>query len=242
MVDQRFSSPGPADFERLLADTGLSEREAQALLSVVLSQTAAEAAGALGVSASTMGSYRQRGYAKLGVSTRAEFMRLPEAETWASTLAAFDVPAKKPVVPVESNPASPQCRPPMSFPCLFVACLLCSTLVIFTGIVAKILLPRHDAYSVQPHGAIASEYGDVPNVVGMRADSAASALASAGFCPEFEPRAGDAASGTILEVGPVGDLSDLAGGIPSISWGDGCTAGYNERGGWDAYVELVVFV
>lgn len=100
MVDQRFSSPGPADFERLLADTGLSEREAQALLSVVLSQTAAEAAGALGVSASTMGSYRQRGYAKLGVSTRAEFMRLPEAETWASTLAAFDVPAKKPVVPV----------------------------------------------------------------------------------------------------------------------------------------------
>ena len=58
MADYASISRGLEDFERLLANAGLSEREAQALRSIVLSMTAAEAAEMLGVSASTVGSYR----------------------------------------------------------------------------------------------------------------------------------------------------------------------------------------
>lgn len=43
---------------------------------VVLGLTAAQAAPLIGVGASTVGSYRQRAYQKLGVSTKAEFLGL----------------------------------------------------------------------------------------------------------------------------------------------------------------------
>ncbi len=130
----------------------------------------------------------------------------------------------------------------MSLSRLFVACLLCSALVIFAGIAVTIMLTWHDVYSAQPHGAIASEYDDVPNVAGMRADHAAALVADTDLCPEFEACVSGAAAGTVLEVGSPHELEGLAGDMSSLSWGDGCTAGYNERGNWNAYVKLVVAV
>lgn len=73
---------GPQDFELLLTEAALSEREKQAVRSVALSLTAEEASRLMRVSPSTVGSYRQRAYAKIGVATKAEFLELPETIGW----------------------------------------------------------------------------------------------------------------------------------------------------------------
>lgn len=73
---------GPADFEALVSHSGLTEREADSVRSLALGMTASEASKLMGVSASTVGSYRIRAYAKLGVTTMAEFKRLPEVARW----------------------------------------------------------------------------------------------------------------------------------------------------------------
>lgn len=72
----------PADFEALVSRSGLTEREADSVRSLALGMTASEASKLMGVSASTVGSYRIRAYAKLGVTTMAEFRRLPEVARW----------------------------------------------------------------------------------------------------------------------------------------------------------------
>ena len=76
MAEVACVSHGPDGFEELLGDAKLSEREADAVRTVVLGLTAAQAAPLIGVGASTVGSYRQRAYQKLGVSTKAEFLGL----------------------------------------------------------------------------------------------------------------------------------------------------------------------
>lgn len=61
--------------ERDFRERGLTEREADAARSALAGMTAAAAAREMGISASTVGSLRQRAYQKLGVSGAAEFVR-----------------------------------------------------------------------------------------------------------------------------------------------------------------------
>lgn len=75
------------DFERLLSEAGLSDREAEALRTVAQGLTAEEAGQLMGVTPSTVGTYRQRGYKKLGVSTRSEFLSIPQARAEAASAA-----------------------------------------------------------------------------------------------------------------------------------------------------------
>ncbi len=61
--------------ERDFRERGLTEREADAARSALAGMTAAAAAREMGISASTVGSLRQRAYQKLGVSGAAELVR-----------------------------------------------------------------------------------------------------------------------------------------------------------------------
>ena len=88
MAEQSGIPRGPDAFEHLLVCAKLSEREAQAVRSVVLGMTAQEAAPLMGVSASTVGSYRQRAYAKLGLPCKADFLRLPAVQAWQEAMRA----------------------------------------------------------------------------------------------------------------------------------------------------------
>lgn len=63
-------------FERLLDERGLTQRERQVVRLSVLGATAKESGAALGIAASTVSSYRQRAYEKLGVSNAQELRRL----------------------------------------------------------------------------------------------------------------------------------------------------------------------
>ena len=251
---------GPEPVEHLLVCASLSEREADTVRSVVLSMTAVEAASCMGVSASTVGSYRQRAYAKLGVAGRAEFLRLPSVAAWKRGVVAAnqETVSEKNVLPTETSgdfvsdaaePAhSASCSDktlknvPVSFSSLRPY-LGWAVLIALAGFLCvALLLPKRATYAERPHGTIVTEVGKVPDVVGMRADSAASELATAGYCPVFVSHAGGAAPGTVLEVGQTGDIDELSIEMSSFSWGDGCTAGYNVGGDWDAYVEPVVAV
>lgn len=242
---------GPEPVEHLFACAGLSEREADAVRSVVLSMTAAEAAPCMGVSLSTVGSYRQRAYAKLGVVGRVGFLRLPSVAAWKRDVDAGrqDLAGEKDTPPDDAEPAvaapsSDQVPEATSKSSASLRPYLCwAVLITLAGFLCVgLLLPRHATYAERPHGTIVTEVGEVPDVVGMRADSAASQVATAGYCPVFVSRAGGAAPGTVLEVGRTGDVDELSIEMSSFSWGDGCTAGYNVGGDWDAYVELVVAV
>lgn len=61
--------------ERDFRERGFTEREADAARSALAGMTAAAAAREMGISASTVGSLRQRAYQKLGVSGAAELVR-----------------------------------------------------------------------------------------------------------------------------------------------------------------------
>lgn len=236
MAEAASIKHGPDDFERLLERARVSEREAQAARSVALAMTAAEAAPLMGVSASTVGSYRQRAYAKLGVSTRAEFLRLPEVMAWVLCREGVDAPpADEKSDPLVVPASSVSVRLPV-----LLTVVLVLMLPLLVGAALSLLPSRR--YAERPQGSISSPYGEVPNVVGMSADAAASELATARFCPEFEPRASELAPGTVLEVGRIGDADELASGVSTFSWGDGCTGCYERHGGWDGFVTLVVAV
>ena len=108
MAEVACVSHGPDGFEELLGDAKLSELEADAVRTVVLGLTAAQAAPLIGVGASTVGSYRQRAYQKLGVSTKAEFLGLSECEEWRSSLTQE--------APVEVEVPSPVGEQPLESP------------------------------------------------------------------------------------------------------------------------------
>lgn len=78
--------------------------------------------------------------------------------------------------------------------------------------------------------------------MGMRVDTAASAIAESGFCPEFQASPGNCPPGTVTSIGAIGDIAELDGKISQFNWGRGSTAGYNEKGGWKGYVTLLVSV
>lgn len=252
---------GPEAFEHLLELAGLSEREADAARTVVLGMTAAEAAPKLGVSASTVGSYRQRAFAKLGVSGRAEFLALPAAAAWQETLEEahaekertdsepeleLELKSSKGLDPLKEPERANESKTPASKTRLgirFLACLCCGVLAVALLVTWVALFSPRNSYASSPHGVIETDVGEVPDVTGMCVDSAASELANCGYLPLFVSRADDATPGTVLEVGRVGDVSDVGLDVSSFSWGQGCTASYEVRAGnWGAYVELVVAV
>lgn len=270
MAKATLTMHGPDDFERLLERAGVSEREAQAVRSVALSMTAAEVAPFMGVSASTVGSYRQRAYAKLGVPDRSGFLRLPEVAAWIERLNAPDpsCASEDEDVPMEDGSggfgAQSLCltRPdeadskvserggtrdtrkaPVDVLLLLITVTcLSAAVIVFIACVATPLGNRHE-FLTWPQGTVPSEYGEIPNVIGMRADAAASQVAQAGFCPEFKPYISDAEAGAVLEIGDVGSADDLPGGISHFSWDGGCTACYERGSGfWSGYVTLVVSV
>lgn len=261
MPDGLVGGSGSESFERLLEAKGLSERESQAVRSVVLSMTAAEAAPVIGVSPSTVGSYRQRAYAKLGVTCRAEFLSLPEVREWSEALAC--APAVEEAPPDETDapahlpddgdvnsashvsghgeecPGEPLVR---AHP--WAVALLVS--VVILGCLG-LLLPRSSTgerdFLTSPQGSIQTPYGEVPDVTGMRADAASMSVAGSGFCPEFVPCASDLAAGTVLGVEEVGPADEIGTGVSTFSWGSGSTGGFDRVGGdWDGYVVLVVAV
>lgn len=281
MSDRDLIPQGPSDFERLLSRADLSEREAQAVRSVALSLTAAEAAPLIGVSSSTVGSYRQRAYAKLGVSGRSEFLRLPEVASWTSRMQEerngnivshdgekSDGGISRDTTHVRQNApaaegaacADPGNTPPAESPrqptpsdrgrgdrsvtkrqaCAIslVTALICALLL---GISSLFLngWPSRE-YASAPQGVIASQYGDVPNVVGMRADAAASEVANAGFCPEFKAYASSLSPGTVLSIEKVGGTEDLGTDVVTFSWEGGSAGCYEEGGAWAGYVVLAV--
>lgn len=262
---------GPQNFEALLTAAALSEREKQAVRSVALSLTAEEASHLMGVSPSTVGSYRQRAYAKIGVATKAEFLELPETISWRRRQA--ESPDVAPPGQNEkttrseqlvqddrdgadsSCPPSPQATPSKSDNCYktedttnngsrrrrrAIASIACIVLVF--GLVPAIKAYHSPHYQLNPNGTLASQYGEVPNVVGMRVDAAASVIAESGFCPEFQVSPGNGSPGIVTSIGVIGDISELDGKISQFNWHGGTTAGYNEKGSWKGYVTLLVSV
>jgi DNA-binding CsgD family transcriptional regulator len=232
------------DFERLLSEAGLSEREAEALRTVAQGLTAEEAGQLMGVTPSTVGTYRQRGYKKLGVSTRSEFLSIPQARAEAAS-AARNADAAN----AANNAPTPD-RPSAVIPCgekranatkrivlIAIACLI-------AAFVTQRLFSLHyyeeKGYLGSPSGIISTDYGELPNVIGMRADAAASEVAQSGFCPLFESQASELPSGKVLELKEVKSAEALGTGISIFSWGEGCTSGYNLEGDWKASVVLVV--
>lgn len=187
------SDEGSPDFERLLREASLSDREAEAVRTVALGLTAEKAAQLMGVTPSTVGTYRQRVYKKLGVSTRSEFQSLSQVGAW--TAAAMLVPKA---------------------------------------------FHEGSGYLNSPSGTIDTDYGELPNVAGMRADATASKVAQAGFCPLFEAQATEPPSGKVIEVKDVRDAAELGTGTSAFCWGEGSTAACDLKGGWKAGVVLVV--
>lgn len=238
---------GPEDFEQLLSNAGLSERETQAIRSAALSMTANEAARLMGVSPSTVGSYRQRAYPKLGVTTRTEFLALPEVQSWRDQMgretscaeaAPQEVPRQE--APETADPDDPM-RPGFTRRTV-ISCLAAVAVLIMLGAVFASHISQ-PAYASAPRGTLSTPLGEVPDVTGMRADAAASEMASLGLCPEFTSCPdSDTRAGTVIGIGRTGSTAELEGGISCLSWGDGCTAGYNELGDWDGYIELMVSV
>ena len=232
------------DFERLLYEAGLSEREAEALRTVAQGLTAEEAGQLMGVTPSTVGTYRQRGYKKLGVSTRSEFLSIPQARAEAAS-AARNADAAN----TANNTLAPDCSSAAISHSRKNACatrkiVLATLACLALSLIALLLLPAHSfedkGYLDSPSGTISTDYGDLPNVVGMRADAAASEVAQAGFCPLFEAQTSELPSGKVLEIKNVKSAAGLGAGVSAFSWGEGCTSGYNLKGGWKASVVLVV--
>ncbi len=276
---------GPKSFERLLVSAKLSEREKQAVRSVVLSMTASEAAVIIGVSSSTVGSYRQRAYTKLGVSGRIEFLHLPEVAAWANSIhndhdscnlaqtsessdenssAQIQQSDQPELEPNGESPSSPQNHTVEEAPIsasgssqapkeasqterashakpLLVG-IFCGVLLTLVTLLLIYRATSSKGYAEQSHGVIASSYGEIPYVVGMRADAAAAEIANAGFCPEFSACVSSLPAGTILSIERVGSTDELGNAISSFSWGSGCTACYEEGGNWYGYVVLAVAV
>lgn len=245
MPDVSSIPRGPEGFENMLHEARLSDREADAVRTVVLGMTANETAPLIGVSASTVGSYRQRAYQKLGVTTKSEFLALPGCALWRESLSS-QIALPDEDDPKECDPKEAICvereRQPLSVPRLFLASLTAAFLIVSLLVVAMVLLRPSYRYVDSPNGAIASEYGEVPNVVGMRADAAASALASAGYLPEFKSCASSDAPGTVLRVVEVGDVRDASEEFSSVKWDGGSASGYNRYGNWSAFVLLEVAV
>lgn len=247
MSDPSSIPRGPERFENLLHEARLSDREADAVRTVVLGMTANEAAPLIGVSASTVGSYRQRAYQKLGVTTKSEFLALPECALWREAFSSrIALPDEGERVPNECDSkeaSSQECeKQPLSVPRLFFASLAAAFLIVSLYVVASVLLRPSYRYVESPNGVIASEHGEVPNVVGMCADAAASALASAGYLPEFKSCASSDAPGTVLRIVEVGDVRDASEEFSSVKWDGGSASGYNRYGNWSAFVLLEVAV
>ncbi len=235
MADVTCVPHGPDEFEALLGAAGLSAREADAVRTVVLGLTAAEAAALIGVSASTVGSYRQRAYQKLGVSTKAEFSALPECAAWKSSLSQEQASETEVSGSVDEQPHK-------GLGTLFLKCLVASFAIVTAVVLGSVLLQPRYTYLEFPNGTVASSFGEVPNVTGMCADAAASTLASAGYLPEFFSASSAKDPGTVLRVVEVGDMSQASTDFSSITWDGGYVSGYNLGGDWKAYVLIEVAV
>lgn len=237
---------GPKEFESLLLAAKLSERESQAVRSVVFGMTAAEAAPLIGVSSSTVGSYRQRAYRKLGVLDKQGFLCLPSVVSWQEGLSSS----------VVVDAAQPDCNPPENsqlqqleviketkgYGPLFARCVLASFLIVTSFFVVRTFSDSQAAFLLDPSGSMSSPYGDIPNVVGMRADAAAAALAENGVYPRFEPCAESGKPGEVVSIVSIASDDDIELGQSSFSWGDGCTAVYDSHGSWRATALLKVAV
>lgn len=240
MSDHHPIPHGPSSFEGMLQSAGLSEREADAARTVVMGLTAAEAAPLMGVGASTVGSYRQRAYQKLGVTTRAEFLRMPSCALWHKALAQEDADDDE-AAKMASEPEAPA-NAQTSHLRLFLKCLLVSVIIVSAFVLLSLAQRPQPSYVGSPNGFISSDYGDIPDVTGMRADAAASALASSGYYPEFLPRASSEPPGTTLRVGEIGGMRDADEKRSAIAWEGGSASGYNVSGDWKAYVLIDVAV
>ena len=237
---------GPKEFESLLLAAKLSERESQAVRSVVFGMTAAEAAPLIGVSSSTVGSYRQRAYRKLGVLDKQGFLCLPSVVSWQEGLSSS----------VVVDAAQPDCNPPeksqlqqleviketKGYGPLFARCVLASFLIVTSFFVVRTFSDGQAAFLLDPSGNMSSPYGDIPNVVGMRADAAAAALAETGVYPRFEPCADPGKPGKVVSIVSIASNDEIEMGQSSFSWGDGCTAVYDSHGSWRATALLKVAV
>lgn len=238
---------GPKEFESLLLAAKLSEREAQAVRSVVFGMTAAQAAPLIGVSPSTVGSYRQRAYRKLGVTDKQGFLGLPSVNSWCGELLALSVVAE--VAKTEDKP-SDQSKPQhletkkgtRGYGPLFALCVLASFFIVTSYCVVALFFNGRGALLSEPSGIISSPYGGIPDVVGMRADAAAAALAENGVYPRFEPYAESGKPGEVVSIVSIASDDDIEPGQSSFSWGSGCTAVYDSHGSWRATVLLEVAV
>lgn len=247
MAQQDGIPKGPETFEHLLACAKLSDREAQAVRSVVLGMTAQEAALIIGVSPSTVGSYRQRAYRKLGVLDKAEFLRLPSVVAWQEGPNGVSAEARACSDSGEANKKSnqPDHVPggrAKSLGAIFVLSVLASFLLINAFLAVRVLVGARATFATEPTGIISSEFGEVANVAGMRADRAAEVLAHQGYYPRFEGKGGSAVPGKVLSVESIASIDGVGDERSSMSWGDGCTAVYESGGSWRAVVTLVVAV
>ena len=268
MPDPASVPRGPKPFEDLLKSVGLSEREADAVRTVVLDLTAAEAAPLIGVGGSTVGSYRQRAYQKLGVATKSEFLRLPACAAWRESLRRERAYGKGAAPANDTLNSGTRCETQVSdaseskcqsggvehasekLPCerthglafLFLKCLAVSFAMVSAFVTLFVLLQPRYSYLESPNGCISSAYGDVPNVTGMRADNAALALASEGYYPEFSTCASSDAPGTALCVAEVGDMTEAEQERSNVAWKGGSVSGYNVSGDWRAFVLIEVAV
>lgn len=238
---------GPKELESLLLAAKLSERESQAVRSVVIGMTAAEAAPLVGVSPSTVGSYRQRAYRKLGVMDKQGFLGLPSVNSWCEELLALSDVAE--VAKTDDKPSEQSKlqhlevnRGTRGYGPLFALCVLASFLIVTSFSVARIFSDSQGAFLLEPSEIMSSPYGDIPNVVGMRADTAAAALAETGVYPRFEPCTNPGKPGKVVSIVSIASNDEIEMGQSSFSWGDGCTAVYDSHGSWRATVLLQVAV
>ena len=240
------SDEGSADFERLLREAGLSDREAEAVRTVALGLSAKKAAQLMGVTPSTVGTYRQRAYKKLGVSTRSEFQSLSQVGAWtAAAKRDTEIAVTANVAPGHTGPRAVEPHnkmpaSPMATRRRALAAIACTAIALAVAMLVPKALHKGSGYLNSPSGTIDTDYGELPNVVGMRADAAASKVAQAGFCPLFEAQASELSSGKVIEVKDVRDAAELGTGTSAFCWGEGSTAAYDLKGSWKASVVLVV--
>lgn len=230
--------------ERDFRERGLTEREADAARSALAGMTAAAAAREMGISASTVGSLRQRAYQKLGVSGAAELVRKYAeksadknagekdwrptlhshglSETQASVLSLacsgrstaqiadelhlaegtvraaratgyrmLGVHSREELADLlEREAAAPRRRRAARLAAAFLA----AAMVIAVAVTAASYLGS------RPPAVVETEFGEVPNVVGMDLQQAWEALVAENYFPVIQELRSTESPGTVVDV------------------------------------------
>lgn len=224
--------------ERDFRERGFTEREADAARSALAGMTAAAAAREMGISASTVGSLRQRAYQKLGVSGAAELVRKYAeksadknagekdwrpalrshglSETQASVLSLACSGRSTAQIADELHLAEGTVRAARAtgYRMLGVhsreelADLLerearaarLATAFLAAAMVIAVAVTAASHLGSRPPAVVETEFGEVPNVVGMDLQQAWEALVAENYFPVIQESRSTESPGTVVDV------------------------------------------